>query len=146
VFELIIRIAFSLLVVLALMWGLARVARRPLGARRTGVLTVLSRQQLSKGASVAIVKVVDRAMVLGVTDGQVTLLGEADLAAIEAFQAGPAVLREAVSLDELNGAVAPTAAAAPSTVAGSGPLAGSVLSSQTWSQTLRFLRGRMVGK
>ena len=54
---------------------------------------------------------VDRALVLGVTDGQVTLLGEADLAAVEEYQPEPAVRREAVTLDELSG-LRPTASAA----------------------------------
>lgn len=100
-FEIAVRIVFSLLVVLGLMWALARLARRPLGLRRGGMVTVLGRQQLSRGASVAVVRVVDRALVLGITDAQVTLLGETDLEAIEEYQPEPAVHRTAVSLDEL---------------------------------------------
>jgi flagellar protein FliO/FliZ len=140
VFELTVRIVFSLLVVLALMWGLARMARRPLGMRRAGAVAVLGRQQLSKGASVAIVRVVDRALVLGVTDGQVTLLGEADLAAVEEYQPEPTVRREAVSLDELSG-LRPTASVPAQPT---GALAGSVLSAQTWAHAMRFLRERTV--
>ena len=131
-FELTVRIAFSLLVVLGIMWGLAKVARRPLGVRRAGVLAVLGRQQLSKGASVAIVRVADRALVLGVTDGQVNLLGEVDPAMIEEYRPEPAVQRTPVSLESLT--------AAPAVPTSNGALAGSVLSAQTWSQTLRVLR------
>jgi len=66
-FELVLRIGFSLFVVLGLMWALARVVRRPLGAGRThGQLAVLNRQQLTRGAAVTVVKVADRAMILGV--------------------------------------------------------------------------------
>jgi len=43
-FELVLRIGFSLLVVFGLMWGLAKVAKRPLtGNRGTGTLSVLNR-------------------------------------------------------------------------------------------------------
>ena len=82
--ELVLRIGFSLLIVFGLMWGLARVVRRPLcGRRGPGALAVLHRQQLSRGSSVAVVQVADRAMVLGVTDQQVSLLGETDPATFE---------------------------------------------------------------
>ena len=82
--ELVLRIGFSLLIVFGLMWALARVVRRPLSGRRgPGSLTVLHRQQLSRGAAVAVVQVADRAMVLGVTDQQVSLLGDTDPAAFE---------------------------------------------------------------
>lgn len=83
-FELVLRIGFSLFVVLGLMWALARVVRRPLGAGRAhGQLAVLNRQQLSRAASVTVIKVADRAMILGVTEQQVSFLGEADIAAFE---------------------------------------------------------------
>jgi flagellar protein FliO/FliZ len=82
--ELVLRIGFSLLIVFGLMWALARVARRPLSGRRgSGSLAVLHRQQLSRGSSVAVVQVADRAIVLGVTDQHVSLLAETDLAAFE---------------------------------------------------------------
>jgi len=82
-FELLIRIAFSLLVVFGLLWGLARLARRPLGGRGGGMLEVLARQQLSRGSSVAVVRVADRALVLGVSDAGVSLLASADLTQFE---------------------------------------------------------------
>ena len=82
--ELVLRIGFSLLIVFGLMWALARVVRRPLGAGRgPGSLAVLQRQQLSRGSSVAVVQVAGKALVLGVTDQHVSLLGETDLAAFE---------------------------------------------------------------
>jgi flagellar protein FliO/FliZ len=82
--ELALRIGFSLLVVLALMWALARVVRRPLSARRAhGSLAVLNRQQLTRNAEVVVVKVADRAMILGVTENQVNFVGEADVADFE---------------------------------------------------------------
>jgi flagellar protein FliO/FliZ len=127
--ELVLRITFSLLVVLALMWGVARIARRPLSRRGGTVLTVLARQQLSRGSAVAVLRVLDRALVLGVTDQQVTLLGETDLAAVEQQQAAASRHGTALVGD------AP-AAADP------GRLAGSALSWRTWLRAVEFLRER----
>ncbi|MFB9178881.1 flagellar biosynthetic protein FliO [Dactylosporangium sucinum] len=39
---------------------------------------MVARQQLSRGSSLAVVKVADRALVLGVTDNGVSLLADAD--------------------------------------------------------------------
>jgi flagellar protein FliO/FliZ len=129
VFELVLRIGFSLLVVFGLMWGLAKVARRPLsGHRGTGTLSVLNRQQLARGAAVTIVQVADRALILGVTEQQVSLLGETDLTT---FRAPEAERRNAVAL-------IPDDVLSPST----GRLHGSVLSPRTWRSTLDFLRDR----
>jgi flagellar protein FliO/FliZ len=109
--ELVLRIGFSLLIVFGLMWALARVARRPLSGRRgPGSLAVLHRQQLSRGSSVAVVQVAGRALVLGVTDQQVSLLGETDLAAFQsdlhvaeqrtpvAMEPSPGTLRSALDI------------------------------------------------
>ena len=117
--EVALRIFFSLAVVLLLMWGLARVARRPLSGRGGGALSVLARQALTRGASVAVVRVGERAYVIGVTDQTVTLLAEADPDAIEAAAHPSHEVREQLSLDALTG---------------SGPLAGSALSPSTWRQ------------
>jgi flagellar protein FliO/FliZ len=125
--EMLLRIGFSLLVVLGLLWLLGRVMRRPLSGRAAGALSVLARQQVSRNATVALVRVVDRALILGVTEGQVTLLGEADLATVQVPSHGsPAepAHRETVRVDR------------------PGPLDGSVLSPRTWSHTMEFLRSR----
>ena len=146
--ELIVRVVFSLLVVIALMWGLARLARRPMGGRRGALVTVLGRQQLSKGAAVAVVRVADRTMVLGVTDGHVSLLGETELPATEERMPEPevrrrvmAVRRRAVALDELPALAGQLSSPAPTGgTAVADPLAGSLLSPRTWRQAARFLR------
>jgi flagellar protein FliO/FliZ len=111
--ELTVRIVFSLLVVFGLLWGLAKLARRPLAGRGGGALRVLARQQLSRGSSVAVVRVADRALVLGVSDAGVTLLADAD----------PAVFEE-------DRPVTPQKRR----------LEGSLLSRETWSQTAAFFR------
>lgn len=76
--ELALRVMCSLSVVFVLLWALARLARRGVGSRGAGLLTVIARQQLSRGSSVAVIKVADRALVLGVSDAGVSLLADAD--------------------------------------------------------------------
>jgi flagellar protein FliO/FliZ len=129
--EIVVRIAFSLFVVLMLLWLLARVARKPLSGRLGGALSVLARQQLSRGASVAVVRVGERALVLGVTDQQVTLLMETEPGAVQADPKPAGEVREALSLDELDG---------PVTAPANGRLSGSALSPDTWRQAVTALR------
>ncbi|MEV6629838.1 flagellar biosynthetic protein FliO [Actinoplanes sp. NPDC051470] len=129
-FELVLRIGFSLLVVFGLMWGLAKVARRGVtGSRGTGTLSVLNRQQLTRGAAVTVVQVADRALILGVTDQQVNLLGETELAVFQKQAAHPHEHRDAVALPS-------------ETFVQPGRLDGSVLSPRTWRSTMDFLRDR----
>ncbi|MEV1289862.1 flagellar biosynthetic protein FliO [Micromonospora sp. NPDC049679] len=132
--ELVLRITLSLLVVLGLMWGLAKLARRPLSGRGGAALAVISRQQLTRGSSVALLRVVDRALVVGITDGQVTLLAETDLAAVERQLQEPAEQRAAVELEPHP--------ADPE--ARPGRLDGSLLSPATWVRTVNLLRERTV--
>jgi flagellar protein FliO/FliZ len=134
--ELVLRIGFSLLIVFGLMWGLAKVARRPLSRKHgTGSLSVLHRQQLSRAASVAVVQVADKALVLGVTDQQVSLLAETDLEAFEKHRHGGGHPAAALEPD----AVLPPAFPGDEPHGG---LDGSVLSPRTWNSTLAFLRDR----
>jgi flagellar protein FliO/FliZ len=126
-FELVLRIGFSLLVIFGLMWGLARVVRRGGVGRGHGNLVVLNRQSLSRGSSIAVVQVADRALVLGVTDAQVSLLGETELEAFE--HEGLFHHRKKQEDVEI----------LPHHV---GKLEGSILSPRTWHSTLDFLRDR----
>jgi flagellar biosynthetic protein FliO len=79
---LVLRLGLSLAVVLGLMAAAVWVLRRRallvgrLGAQRP--VTVLARQSLGGKASVQVVQVADRALVLGVTEQTVTLLAEGD--------------------------------------------------------------------
>jgi flagellar protein FliO/FliZ len=156
VLELILRIGFSLLIVFGLMWVLAKVARKPLASRAGGALAVIGRQQLTRGASVAVVRVADRTLIVGVTEQQVTLLGETEESTLVAAKAsGPAVpgpTSEArARRDEL---VAPLASSRrPVALQALRPARaerapwstdGSLLSPRTWSQTVEFLRDRTV--
>jgi flagellar biogenesis protein FliO len=92
---LLVRVVVSLGVVLAVMAGAGAVLRRsgvvgtaPLGkrgARRSRpVVEVIARHGLSRGASVAVIRLGGRALVLGVTEHQVSLLTEVDPAELDA--------------------------------------------------------------
>lgn len=138
--ELVLRIVFSLLVVFGLMWGLAKLARRPLtGNRGAGVLSVLNRQQLGRSSSITVVRVADRALILGVTDTQVNLLGETDLLTFQAESHAPVERRDSVPL---LGGERSACADVPPVEQLPGRLDGSLLSPRTWSSTLNFLRER----
>jgi flagellar protein FliO/FliZ len=116
--EVAVKMILALMVVLGLMWLLARLARRPLSGRGAGALAVLARQPLTRGSSVAVVRVGKQAYVLGVTDHTVTLLAETDPGAIEV---PTHEVREMLPLDAL---------------------AGSALSPSTWRRAVEVLRGR----
>ena len=79
------RLVLSLGVVLALMYVVARVLARSNGGRRISrhakpvPIQILARQSLSKNSSVAVVHAGGKALIVGVTDSQVTLLGESVL-------------------------------------------------------------------
>lgn len=78
------RLILSLAVVLGLMWIIARRLKKGPGAGRKGqLMDVIARQQLSRTASVAVVRVMDKALIVGITDGQVSVLGETELDAVE---------------------------------------------------------------
>ena len=146
-FELVLRVGFSLFVILGMMWGLARLVRRPLLGRGHGDLVVLNRQQLSRGAALAVVKVADRAMILGVTDQQVSLLGEAE---VELFEHHPNEHRDHLPVDA---DLAAELANGSGDLPGRHPAApkhsrldGSLLSPRTWRSALEFLRDRTSHK
>jgi len=154
------RVLLSLALVLGLMWMLGRWARSRTNGKGNSkeALTVLARQQLSRNASVAVVKIADRALVLGVTDGQVSLLGDADLATMEAttsrparHRTVPAATRSAgrdLDLSELGLDVQLEPSAANPPRRASHPamraLEGSALSPATWTQVIHAVRERTV--
>ncbi|HEX4726664.1 MAG TPA: flagellar biosynthetic protein FliO [Jatrophihabitans sp.] len=156
------RMLLALVFVLGVMWLLARWARKPMGAGKADrVMSVLARQQLSRTSSVAVLKVMDRALVLGVTEQGIRLLTETELSPIEDALAVEAtsgrswsLLRPPAALpagelvepseDEdaepalVGAATQPVSRKAPASKAGA--LDGSVLSPQTWRQLLNAAR------
>lgn len=118
--ELGLRLAVSLGVVLGLFWLVARASAKKLGGSRA-LLRVHGRQSLSRTASVAVVEVGSRVLVVGVSEGGVRLLTELD----------PEEIAQPVTAsDEDEPAVKPVAARLGVPTA----LGGSVLSAQTWKQ------------
>jgi flagellar protein FliO/FliZ len=153
------RMLVALVVVLAVMWALAKWARKPLGAGKSDkVMTVLARQQLSRTSSVAVLKVMDRALVLGVTEQGVQLLTETELAPLEDALTieAPARHRRAmkpisVDADTLAAleagdtpAIAGKADEVPARTSSS--LDGSILSPNTWKQLVGAARDLTVRK
>lgn len=127
--ELVLRVVFSLAVVLGLLWVIARVSSRRLrGSSHQGLVRTLVRQPLSRGSSLAVVSVGERVLVVGVTEQQVNLLTELDPAEVEAEPDVPNL---------------PEASRQPA--GANGALGGSVLSTQTWKQALAAATKRHGG-
>ncbi len=161
----IIRTIFALAAVLLVMWFCARLLRRSTTGRTTDVIELLGRQQLTKSAAVAVVRVADRAYVLGVTDGRVELVAETALDVVR--PPVPAAARErriphVVALPSAApvSSTLPSAAHVSSTLPSAahvssardivpeprsgGVLAGSALSPSTWRAGVQELRERSV--
>jgi flagellar biosynthetic protein FliO len=87
------RLIFSLGIVIGLMWVAATALRRrglaPAG-RRPGQVQVelLARRPLGRNASIAVVRVGGRSMVVGVTDHNVTKLDDAQIEEVDLDDAG----------------------------------------------------------
>ncbi len=154
------RMLVALVVVLAVMWALAKWARKPLGAGKSDkVMTVLARQQLSRSSSVAVLKLMDRALVLGVTEQGVQLLTETDLAPLEDALTVEAPARhrraQTIKVDADTLAELETEAGVPvpsrsATRTGApdkaGALDGSILSPGTWKQLVHAAQNLTVRK
>lgn len=148
------RMLLALGLVLGLMWLIARYAKRPLGGRPDGVLSVLARQQLTRGSSVAVVKLLDRALVVGVSDqGGVQLLTEAELEPLQLALTVPERRkllkpRTADADDSGAGPIEPSDTDAetvrPPATERRGALDGSILSRKTWSQLIEAARDATV--
>ncbi|WP_432508928.1 flagellar biosynthetic protein FliO [Kineococcus auxinigenes] len=154
------RMSVSLVAVLGLLWLIARWLRRSrsVGAAQTG-LEVLSRVGVGAKAGVAVVRIGERALVVGVTEQQVTLLTEAPAADLlpAPQEAHPPQEREVVQLPATGAAPLTTATTAttattsstataerPTTVPAprTTPISGSALSPATWTKAVDVLRER----
>ena len=81
-FLLLLRLGFSLSIVFGLMWGAAKVARGKGAVRKrlkADHLEVVERKSLTKNSSIAIVRVGDETLTVGITDASVTLLGRVEI-------------------------------------------------------------------
>src|SRR6478735_8752375 len=118
---LVVRLVCSLAVVLGLLLLIARFAGKRFQGRAGAPVQILHRQAISRGSSVAVVSVGTRILVLGATEQQVTLLTE-----LEPDEIGVEVTEpvDTVTPEVARHRSSPAAAATP--------LAGSILSGQTW--------------
>ena len=87
--SLVLRAILSLGAVIGLMAMVARGARNRMGLpggrrAKTVQVEILGRQQVSKSAAVAVVRTAGRALIIGITEGSVTVLADADPDALEA--------------------------------------------------------------
>ncbi len=139
-----LRVGLSLACVLGLVWllskGLLTGGTRGRGhaAERVSVLT---RQSLSRTGSLAVVRVGDRALVLGVTEQQVTLLTETDLTALT-MQVADMQVADMVTVEGLDVLPRQQRRRERPDHGRGGALAGSALSPGTWAQALDVLRER----
>ena len=131
--ELVLRVVFSLSVVLGLLWLIARVSSRRLrGSSHHSLVRTLVRQPLARGSSLAVVTVGQRVLVVGVTEHQVNLLTELDPVELDG-EAPP--VRDPEPEPEPEPEPVPVYEPVPALdAAPRGALAGSVLSRQTWKQ------------
>ncbi len=88
--EMFLRLLLSLGVVIGLMWAAATVLRKRGFAGGTGrrpgpgvQVELLARRSLGRNSSIAVIRVGERSMVIGVTDHMVTKLDDADVEEIE---------------------------------------------------------------
>jgi flagellar protein FliO/FliZ len=120
--ELVIRVVLSLGVVLLLMWFIGRTASRRMSGPHASLVRLLGRQSVGRSASVAVVGVGERVLVVGVTESGVRLLTELDADEVDLplpMEATHATVPAGPALETPTNGVVP---------------AGSLLSGQTWKQ------------
>ena len=88
------RLIMSLSIVIGLMWAAAHVLRRrglaPAArrAQKNVQVELLARKALARNASIAVVRVAGRSMIVGVTDHNITKLDDADVEELDLEEAG----------------------------------------------------------
>jgi flagellar protein FliO/FliZ len=135
--ELTIRLIVSLSIVVGLLLVLARVGARKFRGQAGALVRVVHRQPLSRTSAVAVVTVGSRVLVLGTTEHQVSILTELEPEELDGevtfdLDAEEADSEEIATLDTLGARNQRPLIADP--LEPRGPLAGSVLSVQTWRQ------------
>lgn len=138
------RLLASLAVVVGLLLLIARGVNRRFKAPTGAAIQVVHRQALGRGQGVAVVSVGTRVLVLGTTEQQVTLLAEVEpdevgLDVLADGGLGPAPREDDDQDDDQDDGDLPPVRTTPTAT---GPLAGSVLSAQTWKQTLAAVTGK----
>lgn len=130
--ELVVRLVFSLAVVIGLMIMLTKFGSKRFRGSADALVRVVHRQPLSRTSAVAVVTVGSRVLVLGTTEQQVQLLTELDPDELDLELEPPT---ESPDPEQ------PTADVVPLAQDADGRLAGSALSAQTWKQAYATARG-----
>jgi flagellar protein FliO/FliZ len=154
-----LRVVVSLGLVLALLWVAARTLHKGRARAAGGVdVDVLARVPLAQKSSLAVVRLGDEALVLGVTESRVELLCRTSAAdvTVEPETTLPELLA-AVPAGSLAGSLPGSPAPSPATgapvpvgrvaarqAARSSALAGSALSPQTWTKAVAAVREMTV--
>jgi flagellar protein FliO/FliZ len=159
--ELVVRLVFSLAVILGMLMLLARFSAKKFRGNADALVRVVHRQALSRTSAVSVVVVGGRTLVLGTTEHQVQLITELDPEEVELTIAPPATVRSMESVHSPETPDSPLELVKPlgytprhaaseskarsSRVVGpaQGPLAGSVLSTQTWKQAFAAATSRV---
>jgi flagellar protein FliO/FliZ len=172
--ELVVRLVFSLAVVVGMLLLLAKFSAKKFRGGSGSLVQVVQRQPLSRTSSVAVVTVGSRVLVLGTTEQQVQLLteldpDELDVPALEATaepssdrgsatahspsDEAPAVRRLGRPKRQPRTKSASRSAPQPvpalrdaDVVAAEGALSGSVLSAQTWKQAFAAATSAATGR
>ncbi len=143
-----VRVVFSLAVVLAMMWGLSRVMRGGRTPVKGGQhrLDVVSRTTVGKRSSIVVLRAGDRGLIVGVTEQNISVLGEMPLPeeglALE-VRTPLAITADGHMSDDVVPAPSGRRRHAAATEQTS-TLSGSVLSPSTWKQTATAFRERTV--
>lgn len=140
--DLAFRLIGSLALVVGLLLLIARVVNRRFKAPTGAAIQVVHRQPLGRGQGIAVVSVGTRVLVVGTTEQQVSLLAELEPDEIGLDHGLDAPVTGLVAVDAGGRGGAHRASSATPATSAVGGLAGSVLSPQTWKQTLAALTGQ----
>ena len=139
----VLRLVLSLAFVAAVLWFAARVAKKRGLGGSNDVIEVVARQRMGRTSTVSVLRVAGRVLVVGATDAQISILTELEDDELRAALAARALPAGAdADAEDADGAPRPTALPLPR--AGSGALAGSVLSKGSWTSMVQELRERTV--
>jgi flagellar protein FliO/FliZ len=152
--ELVIRLVFSLAVVVGMLLLLAKFSAKRFSGGSSSLVQVVQRQPLSRTSSVAVVTVGSRVLVLGTTEQQVQLLTELDPDELDVplpALASSEVVAEATTVDDVRPRLVGTSSevAVRTTTSDDvvqGALSGSVLSAQTWKQAFAAATSAATGR
>lgn len=126
------RLVLSLAFIAVVLWFAARVAKKRGLGGHTGLIEVLARQPMGRTSAVTVIRVADKVMIVGSTEGQITLLGDVD---------GTQMDEHIARLDADAQMAKP---ARPAMGAGQGLAAGSVFDRSQWAALIEGLRERTV--